>query len=353
MNLIDEFELLSQLIKVIPEKKKYWLVRTQSGDLYETFRTNEFIALEHYELSLSELNTIRNEFGNDYDKTYKAIRSLVEIKHEVKLNNDEEKARTISLIASQICRFVFEVKKGDIVIIPSKNSDNVSFGTVLESHIGNFNNIEILKSGVDSLLKKRVEWLKEYDRERLEPDLFRIFTAHQALNDINYYAQAIERTMNDLYVLNNEAHVIINVGAEYKISAKDLFGFGYEILESIDEYASIHNLEINSQDLNVTINLNSPGKIDLKSTIKKTTLITAIIVGVMGGGLESKKGQFSLTSPGISGILKSIDEFKTHNQERRMRDQIFSQYKDSLQIKTPDDMIKLLKQFSENKDLPK
>ena len=57
--LTDEYEVLSERIKVIPDKKKYWLIRTQSGDLYETFVTNEFIALEHYELTLSELYSIK------------------------------------------------------------------------------------------------------------------------------------------------------------------------------------------------------------------------------------------------------------------------------------------------------
>ena len=36
-----------------------------------------------------------------------------------------------------------------------------------------------------------------------------------------------------------------------------------------------------------------------------------------------------------------------------MKREIFEKYKDSLQVKQPEDMIKLLKQFSENKDVAK
>lgn len=36
----------------------------------------------------------------------------------------------ISLIASQIAKFAFEIKMGDIIVIPSDNSNDTCFGIV-------------------------------------------------------------------------------------------------------------------------------------------------------------------------------------------------------------------------------
>lgn len=99
------------------------------------------------------------------------------------------------------------------------------------------------------------------------------------------------------------------------------------------------------------INVNSPGKIDLKSKIKKTTVITGLILLVGGGGYKGKFGD--LTTQGFPALIKAVDDFFTHKQEREMKEKVFEHYKDSLHIKDPNDLIKLWKQNSENKDVSK
>lgn len=38
-----------------------------------------------------------------------------------------------------------------------------------------------------------------------------MFTAHQAVNNVNEYAEIIERSINDMFVLDDEAHIVINI----------------------------------------------------------------------------------------------------------------------------------------------
>lgn len=355
MTISEELDQLVESIESIPAEKRYWLIRTQSGSLYETFRENNIIAIEHNEVPLSLINELKTDFGQDLIKISAAIRNKVRTVHESLLPNDSVEdlnVRRAGLISSQIYKFTFEIKKGDTVIIPSFNSDIVSFGIVTENYIGNFAPEEIRKIDTDAILKRRVKWIKDIKRIDLDPFLYRMFTAHQAVNEVGSYADIIERSLKDLFILDNEAHLIINVQTENEVSAKDLFGMGFEILRLVDKFAEIHQLDVSSRDLNVTISLNSPGKIDLKSKIKKSTIVTGLILAVFGGGYESKEGT-TFKSPGLPGLIKAIDDFRTHEQEREMKQLVFDTYKDSLQVKQPDEMIKLLKQFSDNKDISK
>lgn len=355
MTLNEEIELLASSIEEIPVQKKYWLVRTQSGIYYDTFRKNGVIALDHNEVPLSYLSSLRTSFQEDSALILNGIRNrVIDIHQSLGTSNPDIdfSTRRSSLVASQIFKFVFEIKKGDVVLIPSTHSDVISFGVVNEGYIGDFTPEELRRIETDAILKKRVKWLKHSYRVDLDPYLYRTFTSHQAVSDVSSYAEIIERSLKDLFIIDDEAHLIINVETEEDILAKDLFGLGSNILNIVDEFSEAFDLGVSSKDISVTINLNSPGKIDFKSKIKKTTMVAGLVLALFGGGYRTKGGT-SIDTPGLPGLIKAISEFLSDRQERALKREAFDRYKDSLKIKDVEDLNKLLKQFSENKDLPK
>ena len=138
------------------------------------------------------------------------------------------------------------------------------------------------------------------------------------VNKVNDYAEIIERSVNDLFILEDEAHFVINVGSD-TIAAKNLFGLGASLMEILDEISEKFVLGISSEDLEVTININSPGKIDIKSKVKKTTVVFGLILLLCGGGYEAADGT-KLATDGLPGIIKTIDEYLSHRQEMCIRD---------------------------------
>lgn len=355
MTIKEQLEAFVNFIPTIPNEKRYWLVRTKSGELYDTFRENNIVAVEHNEVSLSTLNEIRIQHQGNPINIQTAIKAKVRSEHEKRVLIDDEEEynlRKSGLISSQIYKFAFEMKKGDTVLIPSYNSDIVSFGIIKESYIGDFAPEELRKIETAAILKKRVKWIDDLKRIELDPYLYRMFTAHQAINEVGSYADVIERSISDFFVLDEEAHSIINVQNEKEIPAPDLFAMGGDILKIVDAFAEKYDLGFSSKDLQVTINLNSPGKIDLKSKIKKVTVSTALILAIFGGGYKDKNGH-SLATEGLAGIIKAIDELIEHHHQRTMQDNIYNTYKDSIKVKESEDIIKLWKQFSDNKDVSK
>lgn len=334
--------LVNKIINV-SNKRSYWLVRTQSGALYPIFTEKGYVSIGHDEVSLSFLMEKRKSYPNSSKELSNEIKEIVRKNHYPETNDK----RKISLIASQIIKFAYEVKKGDIVIIPSYNSDKIYFGIVATD---NWIREDYTNLGDPSVLKKSVKWIKEIPRRRLDPYLYRMFLAHQALNKVNDYAEIIERSINDLFVLKEEAHIIINVES-YKIAAKDLFGLGQQLLDLVDEVSDNFNFGISSSDFQASIVINSPGKIDIKSKIKPATLLLGVILLICGGGYETSDGT-KISTEGLPGVVRAIDNFLDHQQDRNLKEKIFVAYKDSLQIKQPDDLIRLLKQVSDNKDKP-
>lgn len=379
MTLTQEIDALVASIDTIPAEKKYWLIRTQSGSLYDTFIDNNIVSIDHTEISLSFLNEMKKHFGDDKPKIVSAIRSeltRIYVSNQlIDFNDDEDNEdqdkpidayededgigyfiepdrRKIGLVANQIYKFYFEVKKGDIVIIPSSNSDVVSFGIVQETNVGNFSKEEVRRIESDAILIKRVQWIEHIMRTKLDPYLFRLFTAHHAVSDVSSYAPIIERSLRNLFIIDDEAHMVIEVQTHDGIRAIDLFGLGSEILTMLDEFSRLHNLDISSSDLELTINLNSPGKLDFKSNRKKSIFTAAFLLFMAGGGLVVKNN-LTLKTDGLPGLISAYDKYEESRENREMRRQIFDRYKDSLKITTPDDLNKVIKQFSDNKDLPK
>jgi len=355
MSLNTILDSLVSEVSEVPYSKQYWFIRTKSGQLYDTFIDNNFVGLEHTEISLETLNflTIANLDQNDF---------LLALKDQIKSyygrrgasSEDDITTQKIGLIAGQVNRFYNEVKKGDIVIIPSYNSELVSFGEVTEDTIAIFTDVEKRRlDNVSQFLNKRVKWLADFNRKSLDPNLFMMFTSHQAISKVSKYAEVIERSLQDFFVLDDEAHLIINVQTRYDIKAKELFGLGSSFLELIDELSREYGIEgVSSDDFEVTINLNSPGKINFKSKIKKGTFWAGLILFVCGGGYVATDGS-SLKTDGVKNLIDAISDYKDRNSDRDLKLQMFNKYKDSLHIKNPEDLIKLMKQVDGNKDLPK
>lgn len=62
-----DLDLLVQAIQTVSSTKNYWLIRTQSGSLYQTFITNNYISIGHKEVSIEFLKAQKNVYAtNEY-----------------------------------------------------------------------------------------------------------------------------------------------------------------------------------------------------------------------------------------------------------------------------------------------
>jgi restriction system protein len=332
-------------IDSIPNNKKYWLIRTESGNYFESFNSFNYVAINYEDITYKKVYDLKKNSINE--KNFKENLKL--------LVSKTYPERQSGLITNQILKFLYEIKKGDVIIIPSENSEFVSFGEILNNELLVHSESMFNSSGCNYTKRKAVKWLKTINRKQLDPYLFKTFQAHQAINNITNYASIIERSLGDFYKIDNEISLVFNVKKETNIKAKDLLYFGTDLLKLVEDFVDENNLDFDTSDIEVKINVNSEGKIQFLSNSGKNLLllglISLVIIGVNGGGLKIDRPEFKLDLT-TNGLIISISDYLDKKQDREMKERLFNNAK-SLEIKTPEDLIRLTKQFSENKDLPK
>lgn len=343
MTAQEELDLIVADLPTISQNKNYWMIRTNGGEYFQTFLDNNFVGIDYDAIPYSIIDGAKKEYPNPPD-------FLAALKAIVKEAYPEEKQP--GLIAGQMSKFIYEARRGDIVIIPSTGSSQIAIGEITETPVFFATEAEFEKTQFDGIFRKKVKWLRTFSREQLDPYLYRVLFAHQALSNLNSYAEYIERSLHSFFIKDGEAHLVLEIETEEEVHAKDLFYLNAGYLEELDRLSEHFELGVSSSQLEVKIALNSPGKIHFKATSWKAIALLGIVtVCIVGGGLKVNTGsfQFDLST---DGLIKKMIDYSNNAQDRAMQQQMFEQYKDSLKVKTPSELVELLQQASVNKINP-
>jgi len=295
----------------IDPNRNYWLIRTQAGDYFEEFFFDEFVAIGWDEISDIELLKT-----NDVEK----IKELV-----VKKYPDEARP---GYAASLIVKFTNEMKKGDIVIIPSKGSRHVTFGVLKEDEIyleestesQGLEDIEELEIKCPFVKRRKVKWLKHISREKLDLYIHKLLNAHNTIVNANDYAPYIDRSLYRLYKKGGSIHIVFEVKQDSKISAVNIMEFLNHILSTVDVFNSVTGSNFKKEDLDLRINVQSPGPAEFIGMAAGVGLVvSAVSIFLFGGGLEFEANKEKLKA-GVKteGLLGRILQFRkqTYDHEK-------------------------------------
>jgi hypothetical protein len=329
-------EILAQLPEINPNRR-YWLVRTQGGEYYNAFVKGGYVAIGYDKITLSDIKA-----GNTKNDTGVKILSAIISK---KYKQDEEGRPTHS--ASQLIKFAYTIKKGDIVLIPSENSSEITFGEVTDNHAYLARGVQLVNCPFKK--RKKVKWLKKVYRDSLDPNLYKLMFSHHTISDGDSYAQYIDAMLDSFFVKNKQAHIVIGVQSKKDINARELFEMGLYSLELLDDFCQQESLPYNGNDVSVKIELQSPGSIELVGwTVASIVLVGLIIVGLAGGGFgykDSKGTQVALKS---DGIIERMRKYLNSKGKRDNMKKLLKDHLENLDIKDPEDLIKVLKQIQDN-----
>ncbi|WP_126244403.1 hypothetical protein [Chitinophaga rhizosphaerae] len=206
--LVKEIDSWIDQIPSVASDVEYWLIRTQSGKYYDSFKEHNFIAIEHEEISLGLLHTLKTIHGEDTTSFFEALKAKV-----IELYPDD---RSPGLTTNQIIRFVYKLKTNDVIIIPSENSKYLTFGVVTSNTIPELSEHQLNITGCPYRKRKKVKWNKTIKRSDLDPYLFKMLQSHQAISNINNYAELIQRNLRDFYLLNDEINLVLDVNPMMK-----------------------------------------------------------------------------------------------------------------------------------------
>ncbi len=288
--MISFLEKEIENIPVINEDKRYWFIRTYGGETFENYYDNKYVGLGINNVPVNLIKDARvivkspasfteedNAYeiledtkGNDVMENRSAFIRLWEHINQ----NTSYHFGEATKAAVQLVNFENNIKIGDTVIIPSKNSSQIAIGTI-ESDVFSVRTPATFYFKNEThqypIRRRRVKWERLIDKKDLQGD-FRGITSRQGLTNIDYFKDIIDGTSKGLYIRNAHAYLTLKINQDQEINAFVLNRFLSGLTYFYQEFCKESGREID-ENLTIKIRLQSKGKMGIIGTI---------VVGVAG-----------------------------------------------------------------------
>lgn len=333
MKDFDIKEIIKSL-SVINNKRNYWFIRTHGGDFYKTFIENSYVAIGYDSINLS---LIKNAANDKSGKKY-----LAEV---IKQQFPEESKP--GYIGNQLIDFSYNIKKGDVVIIPSESSSRISIGEVLETPVYELKN-NLGENDCPYLKRKKIKWLKQnLTFNQIDPKLFSIKYSQRTITRIQEeFYPYIDRIISPIYIKNDNAHLAINVERKENFPAYDVFTTWTELLDLTEEFGNEEQIEINKKDIDLKINVQSPGTIEfITYSVIGIVVLATLVTALIGAEYESNSRPFRFKFKS-DGLIKKVSDFLDKKKDRQFKENLTGKLKE-MDIK-PEELVEILKSINGN-----
>lgn len=338
-------EELIKYIPRIPEDQRYWFVRTNAGEYYDSFVNEGFIGIGWNQIELK------------YLKENRPLDDIIREKYK--------KENRPNYVANQIKTFCYDIKQGDIVLIPSSKSAYIHFGIVQDEepyeedmpieveNIEEHSELLFEYEGVCPYRKRRrVKWIKVIKRDNLDPQLYKLIYSQHTISNADGYAEYIDKSLFDFYVKGDKCHFILHVRKKEHIKARHLIPFMSDLLEIAERN------KVNFDDeIDIKVSVQSPGTIELIGYIPKIIIFSLAMVTILGGRI--KFWGIELDTQGVIGRIlewrRIRQQEQNQNQEQQNADGPTEQQKErlannaeNLEIQLPEQLHNALKAYVED-----
>lgn len=314
ISLVEAEALLKQAgIPVIGSDVNYWFVRTSGGANFENFYFGNYIAIGWDEIN--DIKTLKTEKHEDIKKRVEAF-----------YPEDTKSGST----ASQIMRFVSEMKCGDYVLIPGSNCDRIAFGVITSDAYlyepTDQDRMDMIFDGyeMDFLKRRNVEWITDvpFERSELDPMLIPIIYSYGTIVNANPYALFINRTLYDLYYQNGELHSIFNITKKENIPVYEFYEFINNVFDAMDIYSEISGFEVDKKELSIKASINSPGPVEIITAATSVFIFLAGLSLFLNGAkvkfsfniFNIASGDININSPGLIERIQKLNHSSTEDE---------------------------------------
>ena len=326
-------DLEFQGVPTISEEKQYWFIRTYSGETFRNYYANNYVGLG--------VNNVPQSLIKSSD--FKGLYTFLD-------KNTSYKNGAATKMVRELISFEHEMKIGDTVIIPSRNSHELAIGTVesdvyLVENKGTFT----FRGRPEPYPEKRrrIKWEKIVYRDDLNGDLRGLTSSHHGLTNANAYADTIEGTIDSLYIKNAHAYFTLKINQDEAINAFVLSRFLNGLTYFYQEWCIEKGYEVN-EDLTIKIQLQSRGKVAIRALgIGAVIAIASMIVLSDNNEVKMDMGRVKVEGKS-TGLLKSYSNFLDAKQERQIKWQEFQDSMQHLKAMRYDDSLKSEKEVSDN-----
>ncbi|VDG24191.1 restriction endonuclease [Lactiplantibacillus mudanjiangensis] len=209
-------EEFNKYLPSLDPKVNYWLFRANGGQYYDDFNAGNYIGIGWNQESLSIVKGFQN--------------NREELKAHIFKNYPKEKQPGST--ASQLLKFIFDLKENDLVLVPSENSERYLIGRIKgEAYLED--NSDLLDENRHCPYTKRrpVTWIGVINRSKADTSLYKLVYAGHTMSNANEYKPFINRALFDSYIENDEMHSTFLVTQEKDIDMYEFSKFQYNFSE--------------------------------------------------------------------------------------------------------------------------
>jgi predicted Mrr-cat superfamily restriction endonuclease len=172
-------EELAENAPTINLDARYWFVRSEGGELYPTFIATNSIAIAYRRISLKFIKDL-DQSEEEKEKSREKLKEALKKHYPPTEGADGRISDNSGLAASQLLRFCLEMKRGDIVVIPSEKTEHLAIGKIEDD--GPFEQ-PLMVEGIEWEHNKRrkVRWIRRVDKDKINPNLFKLFQNQQTV----------------------------------------------------------------------------------------------------------------------------------------------------------------------------
>jgi len=195
-----------------------------------------------------------------------------------------------------------------------------------------------------------VHWLKTVQRDDLDPYLYRLMYSHHTISEGDFYSEYIDKVINSFFIKDEVAHLILDVQTTVAIPAKDLFEMGTVALSLLGEFRQEEkDIKFNLEDVDVKMNLQSPGTVELAGSIVAITILGIIFIAVAGGEFKIKYKNDLSVGIKTQGIIEKVASFLQSRRDIKNQADILAKHTKGLNIENPQDLIKIIEAITKKK----
>jgi hypothetical protein len=340
-------EALRSLLPNVNINRKYWLVRSMGGDYYDEFINRRYIAIGYNKVSLSELK-LAASYNDEASAQLKQILDSKDLKHP---DTEEEKYNSRYAVP-QMLKFYSEIKVGDIVVIPGKNSHKVAIAEIT-SEVYEEEYISPLTGFCQFKKRRNIKVLERTIRHKLNPEMQLMFNSRHIISNVDKYEEFIEGSVRDFYQKGNVTYLVLRVKQQDGISAVD-FNVIPEIVNIAYDYLYENKFDFDKDVVKMKVCVQSPGDI-LIYAVQHPWVIFMIgwCIGIIKGGKINIWDKVTIEIPGhaeiLEKILKSISDYMDRKLDREIKE-ILKRKLEKLEIETPEDIKKIQQMINEGRN---
>lgn len=300
-NFITNFSL-----KKIPSNIRFWMVRTKKGYFYNEFISKKFVALAWNNITITT---------NLEEDNSEGLNQLISLEYP--------EIKRPTLVINKCKSFIYEIKKGDILVIPSDGSKYITFAyagdyyeeetktpEVEKKIIGLIEHSEVIINEVNCPYRKRrhITPIRTIKNDELNYHLFKAISSYHGISNFDKYGTIILDHLFNYYTFNENTRLVFHVSKTNSITSTEFSGFLYS-MNSI-----LGNMNLDNNIITTQASVHSVGDIvfNIYKSLADNYLILIAIAVILGGG-----NFLTVELPGIPAVLQKILSIKTNHQKEQ------------------------------------